>query len=82
MSSTADASIAMTSANPRPCSAIAFEAAETSRLLTCSEAAIASWLEPPLRRARRICLFLDMGMPLSANGAPYWALGADSREVP
>lgn len=60
----------------------AFAAAETSRLLTCNVAAIASWLEPPLNSARRICLFLDISMPLSVNSAPYWTLRTDSRAVP
>ena len=68
--------------NPGPQSAMTFAAAETSRLLTWREAAMASWLEPPLSKARRICLFLDIGMPLSVTGAPYWALAPDSRAVP
>lgn len=55
----------------RPQRGEALAAADTSLLLTCSAAAISDWLIPPFATARRIFLYLLMGIsPFRCHGTP------------
>ena len=69
----AAASIALTWSNVSECSRTTLAAAETSRLLTCSDAATSYWLIPPFATARRIFLYLLMGTsPFRCHSTPDW----------
>ena len=78
--STCAAPIPLTSSYVSERSRRTFAHAETSRLLTCSDAATSAWLTPPFASMSMIFFLLDIGhQPLPCHGAPDWARSTDAK---